>query len=445
MSLRILTAAVCLSVLSTTCVYAQDKDPERQLQQLQAQMLQLQRQYQQQMQAMQQQLQALKQQLDTVKKARQQTAAVTAPAPAPRRSVTSQPNRFNPAISAILSGQYAHLSKDPANYALPGFVLGSEEVGPGARGLSLAESEITLSANVDNLFYGQMTTSLTPENTISVEEAYIQTLALPAGITAKFGRFKSAIGYQNSQHAHTWDFIDPPLVYRAMLGNQYADDGIQLTWLAPTDLYLELGGEAFRGDAFPASGAAHDGLGSYTLFAKLGGDVGLSSAWKLGLSHLAATARNRQTDTLTFNGDSHVNIVDFVWKWAPNGNPYRHNFKLQAEYFWGDEKGRYNLGLVDLKRHGWYAQGIYQFMPRWRAGLRYGEAKSDNPGAAFTGTALDPRGITPRRTSFMVDFSNSEFSRIRVQFNRDESTGKADDQFYVQYLMSLGSHGAHQF
>lgn len=45
----------------------------------------------------------------------------------------------------------------------------------------------------------------------------------------------------------------------------------------------------------------------------------------------------------------------------------------------------------------------------------------------------------------MLDYSRSEFSRIRLQYNRDESASKADDQWFVQYIVSMGAHGAHRF
>jgi hypothetical protein len=45
----------------------------------------------------------------------------------------------------------------------------------------------------------------------------------------------------------------------------------------------------------------------------------------------------------------------------------------------------------------------------------------------------------------MADFSNSEFSRMRLQFARDESRPEPDNQIVFQYLMSLGAHGAHRF
>jgi hypothetical protein len=46
----------------------------------------------------------------------------------------------------------------------------------------------------------------------------------------------------------------------------------------------------------------------------------------------------------------------------------------------------------------------------------------------------------------MVDWNPSEFSRIRLQYNLDRSQlGITDNQVMLQYIFSLGSHGAHKF
>jgi hypothetical protein len=65
---------------------------------------------------------------------------------------------------------------------------------------------------------------------------------------------------------------------------------------------------------------------------------------------------------------------------------------------------------------------------------------------ALAGTALDKRGHDPQRVSAMLDFSSSEFSRLRLQYNRDASRANAgDNQWFLQYILSLGAHGAHAF
>ena len=51
---------------------------------------------------------------------------------------------------------------------------------------------------------------------------------------------------------------------------------------------------------------------------------------------------------------------------------------------------------------------------------------------------------TARRAS--LDYLPSEFSRIRLQYNRDVSQpARVDNQVLLQYTLSLGAHGAHQY
>lgn len=368
-------------------------------------------------------------------------------------AVTS--NSFNPAISLILDGKLSGFSRHPDTYALPGFALGAETE-PGEEGLRLGESELAISANIDDKFYGAFTAALTPENEAEVEEAFFETIGLGGGATVKAGRFFSHIGYLNNVHAHAWDFADQPLAYRAMLGNQYRDDGVQLRWVAPTDILLEFGAEMFRGDEFPAGGAANTGKGTRTAFVHLGGDLSVSNAWRVGVSRLTADSKDRATGAETapdlFTGKGTLTALDFVWKWSPNGNAKERHFKFQVEYLERDEKGSFDPAssgsplAYDGTQEGWYAQAVYQFMPRWRAGLRYDKLESTAVDTTLTGTVLDGQGHDPKRTSLMVDFSNSEFSRLRLQVNKDESRlNEKDTQWYLQYIMSLGAHGAHAF
>lgn len=353
---------------------------------------------------------------------------------------------FNPAVSVILSGTYAQFSNDPASYTIPGFALG-DEVGPGEQGFSLGESELSIAANIDDLFYGRFTTSFAADNSVGVEEAFLETVGLGNGFTIKGGRFLSAIGYLNGKHSHTWAFVDQPLVYKAMLGDQLKDDGVQLRWLAPTDLYFELGAEALRGTSFPAGGDANKGRGTTSLFAHIGGDLDDSNSWTAGISYLVAKSDKRTTmpGAETFTGNSKLAIFDFVWKWAPHGNPFTHNFILQAEYFLRSEDGTYQANPYNANQNGFYIQSVYQFMPRWRIGLRYDHLHADDPGVVFIGTALATQGHDPVRWSAMVDFSRTEFSRLRVQYNQDDAGLQTDHQFYVQYIMAMGAHGAHTF
>jgi len=124
-------------------------------------------------------------------------------------------NAFNPAISIILNGSYSHHSLDPAAYARQGFPLVGEGA-PSPNGFSLGESEVSFAANIDDKFYGQLTATVESEDGedhLGIEEAYIDSTALPDGLSLRLGRFYSNIGYLNSHHAHTDNFFDRPLPY----------------------------------------------------------------------------------------------------------------------------------------------------------------------------------------------------------------------------------------
>jgi len=377
---------------------------------------------------------------------------------------------FNPAISLILAGNYANLSNNPADYAIQGFIPAGDEIGPGERSFNLGESEITIAASIDPYFMGSLTAAITAENEIEVEEAFFRTTALPLGFTIKGGQFFSSIGYLNEMHAHTWDFIDQPLVYQAFFGNQMAVQGLQVKWIAPLDLLLELGVESGNGDYYPGTRLERNGLNGINAYGHLGGDIGDSIAWRSGLSYVYLDAEDYEFDdpnaagedvTNSFSGTTKTWIADAELKWTAQGDPNRRYLKLQGEYMHRSQDGQ--LGYLDSvasldgsyssDQSGWYVQGVYRFLPRWRFGARYDSLDSGDPKIGLVQQGiLAPDDFpllmpgTPSRTSLMLDWNPSEFSRLRAQYSWDDaSIGPTDEQFFLQYIYALGAHGAHKF
>ncbi len=371
---------------------------------------------------------------------------VLAAAPPPPQAAAPRapagPGAFNPAISVILNGSLSSFEHDPSVARVPGFALG--DAGLADRGFSLGESEIAITANVDHEFLANLIVTINHDQ-IAVEEGYIQTTALPGGFTARAGRFFSGIGYLNEKHAHAWDFEDAPLPYRVLLANQYGDDGVQVRWLAPTDFFLEFGAEAFRGDAFPAGGAANEGVGTMTGYVHSGGDIDDSSSFLAGLSYLRSKADKRDTGGDMFTGTDDLGIASLVFKWAPGGNPTVTNLIANAEYFFGHEQGDFNGVPVDYNRTGFYVQGAYQFMPQWRIGVRYAELQTANVPIALVGSTLDDFGHSPQATTAMLEYDTSEFGRFRLQYTYDEADLRPNNEFVAQYTVSIGPHGAHNF
>lgn len=391
----------------------------------------------------------------------------SAPAPAPveNRQTTASANAFNPEVSLILQGQYRNAKNVPGR-GITGFVPGGD--GLNTRGFSVDETELVLAANVDPYWRAQAIVAMA-DGQANIEEAWFQSLAIGHGVGLKIGRYRSSIGYLNEQHPHMWDFADAPLMYQAMFGEDasYVQDGVQLKWLAPTSLFVELGAEVGRGANFPGTDRNNNGTGGGALYVHLGDDVGVSNSWRAGASWLKTRASERSSDFVeqlsgevaqgTFNGDSTTWLADFIWKWAPNGNSAQQNFKFQSEYFVREEKGRLTCSSafdcatpVDssykTNQSGWYAQGVYQFTPQWRAGLRYEQLDSGTRDFGANAANLVVDSYRPKKASAMVDYSWSEFSRVRLQIAQDKSMfGITDNQLTLQYVMSLGAHGAHKF
>ena len=408
-------------------------------------------------------LQALEARLQQAEARTSDTAIKAGPATQPASPASPD---FNPDISLILQGRYAKLD-DISERHISGFMPAVHDH-DAPRGFSLDHTELVMAASIDPYFRGYFNLALADEE-VEVEEAWVQTTGLGNGLSIKGGRFLSDLGYQNSQHPHAWDFADNNLMYHALFGEAYGNDGVQLKWVAPTELFMEFGFEAGRGAGFPGTDRNQNGIGSHALFGHFGGDVGLSNSWRGGLSYLAADASEREgeledlfdepAETL-FSGTSKAWVADFVWKWAPRGNASERNFKFATEYFRRSERGSLlcedntaDGGACDgtedayrSRQSGFYAQGVYQFMPRWRSGYRYDRL---DPGTVDFGTNsanLPVTDYSPTRHSLMIDYAPSEFSRLRLQYSRDRSMESvSENQWFVQYVHSLGAHGAHKF
>ena len=354
-------------------------------------------------------------------------------------------NEFNPDISLVLDGTYK--SQDTA--------LQNAE-----KGFSLGHTELTIEAPVDDLFHGRLSAVLEDhegETEINMEEAFLETTALPYGLHVKAGRFLSGIGYLNGRHTHEDDFSERPAVYRALLGSHYFDDGINASILMPTDVYWTISAEAFDGKQM--SGQSHDeSVGVYTLSTKVGGDFNTENSWQLGASYL----HNRLTELeneeeehedehdhdhgdhaghshdVEYQG-KHLYMLDAVWKWAPNGNAKEEQLKLTAEYLLAKDPNQY--ATSDDFQQGWYFSSSYKFQPEWTVSARVGQVDlSEAHGDHFHQQKLDEANLA-------LTWSRSHFSLIRMMYTHQSSDDFDNDgsALSLQYQMTLGAHGAHQF
>ncbi|CRI65753.1 Phosphate-selective porin O and P [Thiocapsa sp. KS1] len=414
-------------------------------------------------------------------------------------------NAFNPQISAFLDGNYYHDGIDGEGATLVGLAYqpsrgadhghdheedGGHVHGLTENGFNFREAEIAFSATVDPYFDASLFLAIDGDGTVELEEGYFQTRSLPAGLRVKGGKFLSDFGYINRQHPHQWDFVDQNLPYLNLLGpHGLQDTGLQLTWLPKLPVYTLLGVEGLQGnqEIFGATlgdddqaalelGDTDDGPRLWTAFAKVAPEIGINHALQLGLSY-ADNNQHQEVQEHThahdgdlddahdddhaieihrngLAGDAQLWGVDLVYKYDGGGAYGHKSFKLQSEYLRSIKDMRITSSahpeVVGSRRtfttDGLYAQAIYGFAPKWTAGLRYDVLGMTNE---VSGSENASFGSSDRWT-FDVTWNLSEFSRLRAQYAHNDilqAPGERErfDAFYLQFLVSMGSHGAHAF
>ena len=292
-----------------------------------------------------------------------------------------------------------------------------------------------------------------------IEEAWIGTTALPAGLQLRGGRFMSQVGYLNEQHPHADDFTSRPLLYHSFLGGHYFDDGVRLNWTAPTSFYWRTGLEVFSGKQLTREVERKPRPGVWTLSTKVGGDIGREHSWQAGVSYLgnrrAAYAHHDDEDEAgagahehsheghahgaQFTG-KHLWIVDGVWKWSPGGNNRNQQLRLAFEF--ARQTGLGEHAPRAARNTAGYLAAVYRFHPEWEAGVRTDWLSANVPhGAHFHAGRL-------REHSLMLAWKPSHQQTLRLQYSHQsgakgfDNAGKA---IYLQYIISLGAHGAHAF
>lgn len=323
------------------------------------------------------------------------------------------------------------------------------------RGLALGHNELSLSGAVDNLFQARATAVLHShegETELELEEAFVETTTLPAGLQVRAGRFLAGLGYLNEQHLHADDFVERPLLYRAFLGSHYFDDGLRLSWTAPTRLYWRSTVEVLSGRQLVPQSRNDPRAGALTASTKIGGDWDASNSWQLGLSYLhnrrQAVVEEEDSDHGHEHdhahgsrfGGRHLVIADAVWKWAPGGNNRQRQLRVSAEYARVSDLNEFARSS-DVHEAG-YLSVVYRFAPQWEAGVRVDELRVREPhGDHFHSGRL-------REASAMLAWKPTHFSALRLQLTGQRDRGGFDDaghRVQLQYVMSLGAHGAHGF
>ena len=339
---------------------------------------------------------------------------------------------------------------------------------PGRNGFTVQNVELAMSGAVDPYFDAHANIifliDALGETVVELEEAYGVTRSLPWGLQIKAGQSFLEFGRQNPQHPHAWDFVDQPVIMSRLFGpDGLRDQGVRASWLTPLPWYSEfyLGAYNARGEtvtSFLFDEASQ--VGGYQLAprdgARRGSDLLYLGRWLNGLDIGPETSANAGLSVLrgpnATGAGAFTNIygADLYVKWRPPLN--QRGFPFVA---WQTEIMYRNYEAIDsvavglpnatLKDRGYYTQLLWGFSPGWIAGLRFDQAKGNDPNG---NAASDPLRDSRSRVAPNLTWYPTEFSKLRLQYNHDKvdhlPDGKADS-LWLQAEFGIGSHAAHKF
>ncbi|MGV3524058.1 MAG: hypothetical protein ACO1RX_07535 [Candidatus Sericytochromatia bacterium] len=343
-------------------------------------------------------------------------------------------------------------------------------------GFNLNYAELTISSPADP-YLDLLATFHLSGFEIEIEEAYFNSRGLPWNLQFKGGKFLSHFGRLNAQHAHFWSFEEQPLVYRSFFGAENINElGARLSWLAPVDFYLDLGLEVLQGSNSSSFGTEGFAVGDTRqagvnlpnlLVGTVKTSLDLTDELVLlgALSYAQGGTRFAAASETT--GHTHVHQVREPLPGLDNvagatqvfgGDlSLRYLFDSYTDLTWQSEvlvrrlsgsrydgSGRHSL---DLTQSGLYSQLLWRFAQQWRSGLRLDLLGHEQ--RSTDGQTSDGPGWLPRYSA-MLEYHPSEFSRLRLQYNLDNSRWLNSQQtpvheVFLSLNLAIGAHGAHEF
>ena len=311
------------------------------------------------------------------------------------------------------------------------------------------------------------------ETSIEAEEAYAETMGLPWNLQLRAGMFFTEFGRINPTHAHTWDFVDSPLINTRIFGpDGLRNPGLRLSWLAPTPFYSELFFTVQNGQGATAYGFDDD-LDGAPLFGRVLSQRGVHSVGDLLFTPRYAASFNLSESQTILAGasaafgpnssgpdaDTQVYGIDLFYKWKPvdhhAGFPFvtwqseamfrRFGAAASASVDFDGDGSADAVPGETLRDYGFYSQIAYGFRKGWVTAIR-GDYVTSGIAAYERIFGRDADRARRWRLSPNLTWYPTEFSKLRVQYNLDNRAGiGVDHSIWMQFEFLLGTHAAHKF
>ena len=303
--------------------------------------------------------------------------------------------------------------------------------------LEMHESEVGFQAVVDPYARGDFFLSFGEEG-VSLEEGYATFTSLPGGFVAKVGKMRAAFGKVNTLHNHVLPWTDRPLVAENLTGGEDGinDAGFSVTRILPSPsskLFLEGTGQVFRGtsgDVFEASRKREVSvIGHLRAYRDFGDETNLEVGYSYARGYNPQPGLDTESKGVGFITQLHG--MDATLRWKPLRRAIYRSFLWRNEFIWSN---REQLPTAQ-RAFGMYSAAEYRLNRRWTAGGRF-----DRSGRAREAALVD------KGASVILTYWPSEFSQVRAQYRFARyAENKNGNELRVQFLFSLGAHGAHPF
>lgn len=273
---------------------------------------------------------------------------------------------------------------------------------------------------------------------VEVEEAGLQTTALPYNLTVSGGRLFAAFGRMAHWHDDSLPTPERPRSLDTFIGGESQADGVEVSVLFPTPFYLQgtlgaynkIGGENGRADnALERPLAEFTYLGRLATYADIGDDHSLELGADLAWTPKRTVQGTRANTWRTLTG------MDLTYRYQPaSGGIYKGAV-------WGTEV------MVNNERRFDAATNLPTDRVRAFGGFSYFWVKLGKhfrPGALLdlSEDLDDAKRITRTHTAFLT-YDVTEFNRLRLAYSwvRDNTSLTRDNNILaLQWTLFMGHH-----
>ena len=370
-------------------------------------------------------------------------AAQQADTAVPAQDAQTQIDALNARLAA-LEGAPAQASISSFNPAM-GMALDSVYSQSGAKaGFQFRAAELGLEAPVDPYLKAWAVMTGSPEG-LEVEEAAMETTALPYNLTVRGGRFFASFGRLAHFHTHELPVIERPKSLEDYIGGETQADGTEVSYLFPTGNYVNATFGAYNklgGGNDRADNAAPRRLSEFTYLARLNTymDIGDNHSLELGVD-CAFTPKRVVTSidgsdlTTKYGTWRTLTGADLTYRYQPAKGGLYNGLLWATEVMQNNERRFDPATMLPTGRKEAYAGNSYlqlKAVLHWRPGVMLDLTED-----------LDNTHMVTRTFSAFVSYDITEFQRLRLVYSdaRVNTSGIPDNHtIALQWTAVLGHH-----